>query len=187
MNREQLKALGLTDEQIEAVMKEHGKTVNTTKEQLESLTEAKKKLEADIVDRDKQLATLKKAAEGNEELQKQIQTLQDENKTAKEKYDADLKELTLTSAIKTALVGKVHDESIVAGLVDRDKLVIDGEKVVGLDEQLKTLQESHKFLFKSEDGQGSGFIVGGGGNPNPPAGGAPSLKDAISAHFQAKS
>ncbi|MFD3274567.1 phage scaffolding protein, partial [Paenibacillus dendritiformis] len=72
------------------------------------------------------------------------------------------------NAIKSALSGKVHDEGLVAGLFDREKLVIDGDKVVGLEEQLKGLQETRSFLFKPEEssqggGQGPGFRIGGNG------------------------
>lgn len=129
-----------------------------------SVNEAKKKLDADLAARDKQLEDLKKAAGNSEELQKQIQALQDENKKAQEKYEADLKDLALTSAIKMAVAGKVHDETLVAGLIDKTKLVIDGDKVVGLDDQLKSLQEQKAFLFKSEEGEPKpGFRVGSEG------------------------
>lgn len=115
--------------------------------------DAKKKLEADLKDRDQQLEELKKSAGASEDLKQQIQTLQEENKKAKEKYEADLRDLTLTNAIKLAVAGKVHDEDLVAGLIDKTKLVIDGDKVVGLDEQLKSLQESKAFLFKPAEGE----------------------------------
>lgn len=116
--------------------------------------DAKKKLEADLKDRDQQLEELKKSAGASEDLKQQIQTLQEENKKAKEKYEADLRDLTLTNAIKLAIAGKVHDEEITASLFDKSKLVIDGDKVVGLEEQLKSLQESKAFLFKpAEEGE----------------------------------
>lgn len=129
-----------------------------------SVNETRKRLEADLAARDTQLEELKKAAGNSEELQKQIETLQAENKQAKEKYEADLRDLVLTSAIKMAVAGKVHDETLVAGLIDKTKLVIDGDKVVGLDEQLKSLQEQKAFLFKSEEGEPKpGFRVGSEG------------------------
>lgn len=128
------------------------------KDTYNTLAETKKKLDADVTERDKQLDELKKTAGASEELKKQIETLQAENKAATEKFAADLKDLTLTNAIKLAIAGKVHDEDLTAGLIDKSKLVVDGDKVVGLDDQLKSLQESKAFLFKPEgEGDGKGF------------------------------
>jgi hypothetical protein len=170
MNKEQFTALGLTDEQATKAAAASQDELKTyiPKARFDELNEAKKKAEKDVTDRDKQLEDLKKSSGDAEALKKQIETLQGENKTAKEKYEADLKELTLTNAIKSALTGKVHDEGMTAGLIDKAKLVIDGDKVVGLDEQLMTLKESKAFLFKPEGGNGQqrqpGFQVGAGGS-----------------------
>jgi hypothetical protein len=68
------------------------------------------------------------------------------------------------------VAGKVHDEDLVSGLVDKTKLIIgDDGKIVGLDEQIASLKENKAFLFKSEDEtnqqqQQAGFKVG---NPHP--------------------
>ncbi|MGG1878268.1 phage scaffolding protein [Paenibacillus cisolokensis] len=165
-----LKNAGVEESKIDGIVTDFNKEVPKhliPKDKYNELSEKTKKLEGDITQRDKQIEDLGKMAGASEDLKKQIQQLQDENKTAKEKYEAELKDLTLTNAIKSALAGKVHDESLVAGLFDRARLVIDGDKVVGLDDQLKTLQESKAFLFKSEEGQGqgqqAGFRIGGDG------------------------
>ena len=115
-----------------------------------TVSEAKKKLEEDIKDRDKQLEDLKKESGDAKELQEKIKTLQEQNKEAKNKYEADIRELKLTNAIKVALAGKAQDEDIVAGLINREKLLLgDDGKVTGLEEQVKELQKSKAFLFKS--------------------------------------
>ncbi|MFW5436350.1 phage scaffolding protein [Paenibacillus apiarius] len=168
MTKEQFLALGLTEEQAEKAASASQEELKTyiPKTRFDELNETKKKLEKDISERDGQLEELRKSAGTSEELKKQIETLQADNQAAADKYASDIKELTLTNAIKSALNGKVHDEGLVAGLFDREKLVIDGDKVVGLDEQLKGLKESKEFLFKSEDvgnGTGAGFRVGGNG------------------------
>lgn len=178
MTKEEFIALGLTEEQATKAAAASAEELKgfVPKTRFDEVNEAKKKAEKDAADRDKQIEELGKTAGLSEDLKKQIETLQNENKTAKEKYEADLKELTLTNAIKTALNGKVHDEALVAGLFDKGKLVIDGDKVVGLDEQLKTLQESKAFLFKQEaQQQPPGFQVGGGGGGNPGQAGADQL------------
>lgn len=164
--------------------------VAVPKDTFNALTETKKKLEKDIQERDGQLEELKKTAGASEELKKQIETLQAENKAATEKFAADLKDLTLTNAIKLAIAGKVHDEDLTAGLIDKSKLVVDGDKVVGLDEQLKGLQEEKAFLFKPA-GEGEnkpGFQpgkVGSDGKGNNPDKEQPaSLRDAIASHLK---
>lgn len=151
------------------------------KDQYNAIAEAKKRLEKDIADRDTQLEALKKVdAEG---LKAEIERLQQENKAANEKYEAELKDLQLTNAIKLAIAGKVHDESIVSGLVDKSKLIIgDDGKIVGLDEQIAALKENKAFLFKSDEGQQqqpqSGFKVG-----NSPPNNQQALDAAISTAF----
>lgn len=151
MNREELKALGLTDEQVNAVMASHGKVINTTKEQLDTVTTERDNLKEQIVERDTQLEELGKKVKNNEELTKEIDRLKEDNQKSKEQYESNLKEIATKNAIKLALKDKVHDEDLVSSLIDKEKLVVDGEKIVGLDDQIKDLQESKAFLFKQEE------------------------------------
>ena len=153
------------------------------KEQYNTLADTKKKLEKDITDRDKQLEGLKEIdAEG---LQAEIERLQKENQTAKENYEKELKDLQLSSAIKIALNGKVHDEDIVSQLIKKDELVLSEDgKVVGLDEQINSLRESKGFLFIDEkqdadDEPTPGFQKVGNPQPNNPQ----AMDDAIAAAF----
>ena len=157
----------------EALMKDINKEFPKNavpKETYNTLSETKKKLEKDIADRDEQLEDLKKVdAEG---LKAKIETLQSENKTSKEKYEKELKDLQLTNAIKLSIAGKVHDEELVAGLFDKEKLILqDDGTVTGLDDQLKNIQENKAFLFKEEGPEGTGGSLGNGskGNQDPPA------------------
>ncbi|MGI6302244.1 MAG: phage scaffolding protein [Verrucomicrobiota bacterium] len=58
----------------------------------------------------------------------------------------------LTNAIKLAIAGKVHDEGLVTSLFDKSKLILSEDgKIAGLDEQLKNLNDTKKFLFKEEN------------------------------------
>lgn len=166
MKKEEFTALGISEELAEKAEKASEKELEGYVEKTK-LDEAKKEnqtLQQSVKDRDKQLEDLKKASGDNEELKKQIETLQGENKAAKEKYDAEMKELKLTTAIKLAVAGKVHDEDIAAGLFDRSKLILsDDGKVTGLEEQLKSIQKEKAFLFKETQPAG-----GGTGKPKPP-------------------
>ncbi|MGF7050408.1 hypothetical protein J2T13_004946 [Paenibacillus sp. DS2015] len=193
MTKEQFIALGFTEEQATKAADASQEELKTyiPKHRFEEVTEENKTLKGTVKESEKQLETLKTTAGASEELKKEIEKLQGENKTAADKYTADLKELTLTNAIKTALNGKVHDEGMVAGLLDKNKLVIDGDKVVGLEDQLKVIQESKAFLFKSEEAAPNptsvpGFRIGTDGKQVPVEGKPASLMDAVSAHFNTK-
>lgn len=151
MKKEEFVALGISEELAAKAEEASKKELEgyAPKTDLEALNATKAQLEKDIKVRDKQLEELKKASGSSEELQKQIETLQAENKTAKEKYEADMKELKLTTAIKLAIGESAHDADLVAGLVDRSKLLLaDDGKVTGLEEQVKMLKEGKAFLFR---------------------------------------
>lgn len=149
MERKFLEGLGLEKEVIDKIMAEHGNTVNTTKQELDSVTTDRDNLKTQLKDRDKQLNELKDV--DPEALKERITTLETENKTQKEDYEKQLKDKTVTNAIKLSLAGQVHDEDLAVSLIDKEKLVIDGDKIVGLDEQVETLKESKAFLFKSDE------------------------------------
>jgi Alanyl-tRNA synthetase len=119
------------------------------KHRFDEVNEARKALEAELKERDKQLAELKKAAGEHEELRKQIEALQQENKAKEQEFQARLRDMAVTAAIKLAVAGDAHDPDLVAALVDKSKIEVDENGAVksGLDEQLKELREKKPFLF----------------------------------------
>ncbi|WP_438497157.1 phage scaffolding protein [Paenibacillus sp. IHBB 3054] len=159
--KELLKKLGIEDTEVEKIDAEVRKTLPlhfVPKNQYNDISEAKKQAEKDRDTVSGQLEDLKKSAGDNETLKAEITKLQDANKTAKAEYEADLMKEKLNNAITAALNGKVHNETHVTGLINKEKLVIgDDGKVVGLDEQIKALQTSDAYLFKTEDKPGGGF------------------------------
>lgn len=194
MNKQQFLDLGLTEEQATKAEAESKKELEgyVEKSKFDTVNQSNKDLEKTVKERDKQLEDLKKSSGDNEALKSQIETLQADNKAVKEKYEADLKELQISNAIKLAIADKAQDADLVAGLFDKTKLILgeDG-KVTGLDEQLKTLQESKTFLFKpveNPDTKPQNGFKFGNPNPNPTLeqGQRASMKDAIAARLQAQ-
>lgn len=179
--KELLKKLGIADTEIDKIDTEVRKELPkhfVPKSQYNDVSEARKQAEEALAERDKQLENLKKDAGDNAELKQQIETLQAENKTAKERYESDMKDLRLNTAIKLAVAADAHDPDLVTGLVEKDKLLItDDGKVSGLDDQLKALRESKAFLFVEKDEDGKPRFKGakppesgdkgGGGHKNP--------------------
>ncbi|MEK5480316.1 phage scaffolding protein [Paenibacillus sp. FSL R5-0407] len=150
--KELLKKLGVAEAEVEKIDAEVRKELPmhfVPKSQYNEVAEAKKKAEKDVTDRDKQLEDLKKSSGDADTLKQQIQKLQEDNKTASEKYESDLKELRLGNALKLALAGQVHDADLVTGLIDKTKIELgeDGSIKAGLEDQIKGLRESKAFLF----------------------------------------
>lgn len=192
MTKEQFITLGLTEEQATkaaAASQEELKTY-IPKHRFDEVNEENKTLKTTVKENATQLETLKNSVGDNETLKTTIATLQADNKKKDDDYQSTLKDLKITNAIKLAIAGKVQDENIVSGLIDKAKLLLgDDGKVTGLDEQLKTLKESKAFLFKEAkpadpNEPKPGFHVGSDGKGSDPEPTKPnSLFGAVAAHF----
>ncbi|TPG75596.1 hypothetical protein EEL32_24010 [Brevibacillus laterosporus] len=152
-----LQELGVSEEHIEKItggVEENYKGY-VPKHRFDEINDTKKELEGQIKDRDKQLTELKKSAGDNEDLKKQIEDLQSDNKTKDEQYQTKIKEMQVSTAIKLALTGEAHDPELIASLLDKSKIEIneDGTLKGGLEDQIQALRESKAFLFaeKQED------------------------------------
>ena len=100
MKREDLKNLGLTDEQIEKVMAEHDKDITNLQEKVSSLTN----------ERDKQLDRLQKSSKDVDDLNEQIKQLQSDNKKANEVWQNKLATQTKNFKIETVLREAYEEE-----------------------------------------------------------------------------
>jgi len=167
--KELLKKAGIEEEKLDGVIADVNKELPKhfiPKDKYNETTEAKKTLEADIKTRDEQLDKLKKDAGTSEELKKQIETLQAENKTTAEEWQSKVEKMQRDFALERALTtAKAKNPKAVKALLDMEKVKLDGDKLLGLDDQLKAIKESDAYLF-GEPGK-----VGGG--TNPPDGGNP--------------
>ncbi|MFJ8262712.1 phage scaffolding protein [Rummeliibacillus sp. NPDC094406] len=172
MNKEALIALGLTEEQADKVISGFGQMV--PKSRLDDKIQEVNDLKTQITDRDTQLVDLKTKAAGNEDLQSQIQTLQEQNKTTVDEYEEKLQKkdfnFALTEALRNA---KVKNPLTIKPLLNHEVLKLDGEKILGLDDQLKALKESESYLFESDKLKGKTppgggqHLPGGYDKPNP--------------------
>ena len=126
-----------------------------------------KELKQQMKDRDEQLKDLEGKAAGNEELKAALQEAQEANKTAAKEWEAKTAKIQLDFAVERALTAaKAKNPKAVKALLDMAKVKLDGEQLLGLDDQLKELQKSDAYLFGSSESS----QVGGGSNP-PDAGG----------------
>lgn len=198
MNKQQFLDLGLSEDLATKAEVESKKELETyvPKTRFDEVNNNKKELEKTVKERDTQLETLKKSTGDNEELKKKIETLQEENKKKDDDYQAQIKELQISNAIKLAVADKAQDADLVASLFDKSKLILgDDGKVTGLEEQLKTIKEGKPFLFKEDTQQQQNNFKGVEPsnsnnnqlpNPNNPQNQAPSIKSALTAIFNNK-
>ena len=149
MKKEDLIAMGLTDEQADKVLGAYTEELKgfIPKTRFDEVNDAKKDLEQQLKDRDKQLKELGDKAKDNEELSKQIRELQEANKTTKEQYETKLKDLKIEAAIREKLTDTKYPDLLITKF-DKSKLVVGADGTVsGIDEQLTGLKEQYKDLF----------------------------------------
>ena len=152
MKKEDLmKIEGMTEQMAEVISQQFAEELKgyIPKTRFDEVNEAKKNAEALVKERDKQLEDVKKSTGDNEELKKQIETLQAENKASREKYEADIKRVQREN-IDTLLLtenGAKNAKAVIA-LLDAldDKLEGDEYKAARL-AQIQELQKSESYLF----------------------------------------
>ena len=152
MKREELKELGLTDEQIGSIMALHGVTVNELNSRVSTAEQQATQYQEQLEKNQNELNDFKANAKGNEDLTKQLEDLQsrfDEIKTSSEQQIADLKK---SSAIDLALTqAGAKNIKAAKALLDSKSLELTDEGLKGLDEQLAALKESDSYLFGSNE------------------------------------
>lgn len=166
MKREQLKELGLTDEQVNSVMGLHGQTVTELNKTLATAEQERDQFKEQLDSNQTELDALKDSAKGNEELTQQLADLQEKFNSAKADSETKLAEQQKDFAIKLALKeANALDENIVLNLLDRDTIKVTDDGLQGLDEQLKNLQENKDFLFQSTENSSPTPQIVVSGNP----------------------
>lgn len=148
MKREELKELGLTDEQIGSIMALHGVTVNELNSRVSTAEQQATQYQEQLEKNQNELNDFEANAKGNEDLTKQLEDLQsrfDEIKTSSEQQIADLKK---SSAIDLALTqAGAKNIKAAKALLDSESLELTDEGLKGLDDQLAALKESDGYLF----------------------------------------
>lgn len=150
MKKEDLIAMGLTEDQAKKVMDSlDGNFV--TKARFNEVNEENKTLKQSVADRDKQLEDLKKSSGDNAELKKQIETLQQQNADQKKVHDAEMAQLKLDNAIDAALTAAgAKNIKAVRAMIDTSKMKLGEDGTVeGLPDAIKAVQKSDSYMFNT--------------------------------------
>src|SRR5690606_32691207 len=119
------------------------------KEKFDTVNNDNKELKKQLKSRDDQLEELKKAdAEG---LQQKILDLHKANEDAEKEWQSKLAQQQFDFALKDALTAaKVRNPKAAKALLNIEAIKLDGDKLLGLEEQLNSIKESDPYLFEEE-------------------------------------
>ncbi|KIL45755.1 phage scaffolding protein [Jeotgalibacillus soli] len=122
------------------------------KDKFDAKNDEVKDLKNQLKTRDTQLDALKSSAADHDALKQQIQTLQDENKNKDTEYQEKLDKQSFDFALKDALRGaQAKNPRAVTALLNTEAIKLDGDKLLGLEEQLNSLKESDGYLFAEKE------------------------------------
>lgn len=143
MERKFLEDLGLEKEVVDKIVAEHGKSI-----QAEQSKTTQKETELGLVQ--KQLTeannTIKSYKDMNiDEIKASVDELTEKNNSLEMELETTRNNATLKENL---LKTNAHDVDIVTKLINLDLVKFDGEKVIGLDEQVEALKTSNPYLFK---------------------------------------
>ncbi|BDR83528.1 phage scaffolding protein [Clostridium tetani] len=132
------------------------------KKELDTVNETIKQYKKYIAKSDKDLVDLQGKIKDNEELNAEIENLKAANKKASEDYESKLNQITFETKLEKKLGEfKPKNLGILKKALDIEKINLDGDNFLGLEDQIKNLKESDPYLFAEETPGGTGNIGGG--------------------------
>lgn len=153
MDRGFLEEMGIEKENINKILDKYHEGVKEYKdsaEKVKTLEAETTSLKEQISQRDKDLKELKKV--DAKELETKIAELEEKNKTLQEAHDKEMSETRRNLMIENSLMkANVKNSKAIRGMLELDKITIDGDELAGLEEQIKALKESDSYLFNIEE------------------------------------
>lgn len=147
MTKDELKALGLSDEQITAVVEDYGKNY-VAKSQFNQKNDELKQVKGEVDTLKGEIDGLKKSNKDNAELVAQIDKMKADAKARDDEYNANIKKMQINSIVERQLASaKAKNSKSVRALLNLENAEIDGDNIKGLDDQIKALQKSDAYLF----------------------------------------
>lgn len=169
MRREELEKLGLSKEQIDFVMTENGKDIESQKSKTTTAEAELSNVKTQLVDANKQIDTFKGMKV--EDIQKAAEDWKSKyDKAVSDHQESERKRLFDTALEKGLTEAKAKNVKTVTPLLDLNGLKYneaDGS-LVGLKEQLEKIKsdENNSFLFNLEDGDDAPPQIVTGGKTN---------------------
>lgn len=181
LKKEDLIALGLTEEQANKIVEDQKDYVPRSR--LKEESDAVAALNKQLTDRDADIKKLQGEAGKGSDLEKKLTDLQAQYKTDTEALGKQLADQKLDSALDMALgKAKARDLTSVKAHIKREALKLkDDGTVEGLDVAALVKEKPYLFEVETTADEGSGFTSGSGDTGNK---GPQNLSDAIAAHYK---
>ena len=171
MKKDELTALGLTDEQADKVLAINGRDIEKHKKAAEDAKAETATLQQQLSDRDKDLETLKAGAEDAEKVKQQLTDLQTKYNDETAKYQKQIADRDYADALETAFnAGKIEFTSKgakAAACADfmATRCELKDGKLVGFDDRIKAMREKDPDSFRAEKPDPSFANPTGNGSP----------------------
>lgn len=151
MKREELRDLGLTDEQVGKVMGMHSAELNDVRANLQDATSERDEFKKQLAANGEELSKLRDSAKDNEALQGKLDDLQQQFDKSKADSEKTIQSLKLNNAVDMS-IAKSHarNSKAVKALIDMDKVKMTDKGLTGLDDQISSLQDSDAYLFEEQ-------------------------------------
>jgi len=152
--------------------------LNEKSDKIEMLEDQLDDVKGQVNERDTQLEQLKNDSQTSDELKSRIEELKKQNKQQKEEHETKIQEReqeyqskienqAFDSKLELALRdAQAKNPQAVKALIKTDEVKLDGDKLLGLEEQVKNLKESDNYLFGEEQITGNS-PSGDGKTPSP--------------------
>lgn len=138
-----------------------------TKAKYDQVNGEAKEYKKQVGERDIQIKDLKEEYTDVDGLKEKFEALEKTNKLQKETYEKQLSEIAFNNALEKGLGAyNIKDKKLIMALIDKNKLKVDEDNVIGLKEQIEPLQKSHEYLFEKVI-NGTQSFNSGGGDPKP--------------------
>lgn len=151
MKTETLKNLGLTDEQIKSVMEENGKDIAREQNAKATIEKELTDTKALLDDANKQIDSFK--GMDIETIKKTADEYKTKYEEADKKSKEDIAELKKSHAIDLALLNTYHARNVlsVKANLNLENIKLDGDKLIGIEDQVESLKKSDSYLFDIEE------------------------------------
>ena len=142
MKREFLEGLNLSKDVIDQIMAENGKDINAQK----TLTEAET---AKLITANQTIQQLQDTVKSFDGID--VKKLQSDLTVLQDKYNKDIGRLKLDNALDRELrANNVRSTKAARALLDLDQIKLDGDRLLGFDDQITALKASDAYLFAED-------------------------------------